>query len=234
MKNRNYVMNYSANSRKMKSGIIILTGLILLVFSVGFFTSCSGGPEKSLNTPRGVVNTFISRVLDDGNLKGAYELLSEPDQRVIAQSPEFYDFIMGKHDPQYVAYYDIYDQLSPDVRGWIKKLVRFNAREGKEKEGYVEVGLEISYPSDYMTLGMTMMGIGARLQQKYNMARLDSIPKEERDKIIWSIKNDLNKAVDNINVDKTSTYIFPVKMVQEEGAWKIDLDLEQRQGTLGM
>lgn len=214
-----------------------LTALILFfmsVFLAAFVISCSSGPQKSLSTPEGVVNTFLSRVLDDGDLKGAFELLSRPDQNVIAQNQEAYDFIMGKPDPQYEAYIDVYSQLAPDLRGMIKKLVKFNARKGKERDGVMEVGLEISYPSDYMTLGMMLMGIGTRLQQKYDMVKIDSIPKEERDKIIWSIKNDLNNAVNQLNVEKRSTYIFPVKMVKEDGKWKINLDLERRQSGLGM
>jgi hypothetical protein len=234
MINRNRIMNYVSKNRIMGYRSMTVAILLLLVLAAGIFVSCSGGQDKSLDTPRGVVNTFISRVLDDGDLKGAFELLSKQDQNLIAQNPEMYNFIMGNNDPKYAEYIDIYDQLAPELRGMIKKLVKFNARKAKEKDGHVEVGLEISYPSDYMTLAFTVMGIGTRLQQKYEMARIDSIPKEERDKIIWSIKNDLNKAIDNLNTDKMSTYIFPVRMIKEDGSWKINLDLEQRQRSLGM
>jgi len=225
-------MNNSNYYHIRKIGIPAIA-LLIIAFGIVAVMACSGNQKNSLSTPQGVVNSFINRVLDQGDLKGAFELLTTSDQQVIAQNPQAYDFIMGERDPRYAAYFDIYDQMAPDVRAMIKKLVKFNARTGKEKDGYVEVGLEITYPSDYGMLMMTAMGIGARLQQKYKLASLDSIPKEERDKIIWSIKNDLNQAVDNIDMQKTATYIFPVKVIKENDKWRINLDLMQRQKGLG-
>jgi hypothetical protein len=218
--------------RDVKSGSNILTVLsIVLVFALACLIAigCGGGKEKTLDTPRGVVNTFISRVMEENDLMGAFALLSDADQKVIMKSPEVYGFIMGEKDPELEAYSDAYSQLAPDVLEMINELVKFNARKGEEQNGHVEVGLEISYPSDYMTIGFTLMGIANNLQQKYQNVKVDTLPKEERDKIIWSIKNDLKKAVANINTDKYSTYIFPVNVVDENGEWKINLGLAQQQ-----
>jgi hypothetical protein len=216
---------------KSRGWIYLASGLVLFLSALTM-TGCGGGSENSLDTPQGVVNTFIDRIMEQNDLKGAFALLSEEDQSVIMQSPEAYGFIMGEKDPELEAYSDVYAQVAPELMKMVNDLVKLNARKGEEMDGHVEVGVEISYPSDYMTLFYTFGGLYTNLQMKYGNVQIDTIPKEERDKIIWAIMNDLKQAVANVKTDKYSTYIFPVKVVDEYGEWKINLGLAQQQEEL--
>jgi hypothetical protein len=203
------------------AGILILFNLLLALSVIG----CSGGDKDSLETPQGVVNNFIDRILDDGDLKAAFELLSEEDRKVIISDQQIHDFIQGKAPAEFEEHSDLLNQMLPDLLAMVQKLIKINARKGNIKDGYTEVGLEISYPSDYMTLSFIGMGIYNNAMQKLQGVNLEELTKEEREKIIWSIKNDLEKAVESINTDKYSTYIFPVKVVDENGVWRINLGL---------
>lgn len=216
---------------KSRGWVYLAPGLVFFLSAL-VMLGCGGGNENSLDTPQGVVNTFIDRIMEQNDLKGAFALLSEADQSVIMQSPEAYGFIMGEKDPKLEAYSDVYAQVAPELMKMINDLVKFNARKGEDMDGYVEVGVEISYPSDYTALGFVLFGMANELQQKYGDVEIDKIPKEERDKIIWSIMNDLKQAVASIKTDKYSTYIFPVKVVDEYGEWKINLGFAEQQDQL--
>ncbi|HEQ98671.1 MAG TPA: hypothetical protein ENO22_04945 [candidate division Zixibacteria bacterium] len=214
------------------TGWMDLARTLVFFLSALVISGCGGGNENSLETPQGVVNTFIDRIMEQNDLKGAFELLSEEDQKVIMQSPKVHSFIMGENDPELEAYSDTYEQMAPELLEMVNDLVKFNARKGEERDGYVEVGLEISYPSDYMSIAFIFYGMFMELQRKYGDVQIDTIPKAERDKIIWKIKNDMKNAVANIDTDKYSTYIFPVRVMDENGEWRINLGLAQQQEQL--
>jgi hypothetical protein len=210
----------------------LLNGLLISIAILGF--GCSGEDSaKSLDTPEGTVSVFIDRVLEQGDFKGAFELLCEADRRVIMSNPQIYNVIMGEPDPQIDEYTELYTQLAPDLVEIVGKLVKLKARKGKPKDGYSEVGLEISYPADYMSLSMIGMGLYSNLTAKWGDVDPDTLTAEQKEKIIWSVKNDVKKAAENINVTDYSTYVFPVKVIEEEGGWRIKLELDSRRGGFG-
>jgi len=136
----------------------LLNALLISIAILGI--GCSGEDSaKSLDTPQGTVKVFIDRVLEQGDFKGAFELLCEADRKVIMSNPQIYNFITGQPDPQIDEYAELYAQLAPDLVEIVGKLVKVNARKGKPKDGYSVVGLEISYPSDYFSLSMIGMGL---------------------------------------------------------------------------
>jgi hypothetical protein len=204
--------------------------ILIVIGGIG----CSGeDSEKSIDTPQGTVNAFIDRVLEEGDFRGAFELLCEADRKVIMSNPQIYNFISGRPDPQIDEYAELYAQLAPDLVEIVGRLVKFNARKGKAKDGYSVVGLEISYPADYMSLSMIGLGLYNSLMTKWSDVDLDTLSAEQKKKIIWSVKNDVKKAADNISVSDYSTYVFPVKVIEEDGGLRIKLDLDSRKGGFG-
>lgn len=210
----------------------LFTAVVIAIALIG--TGCSGGDStKSLDTPQGTVNVFIDRVLEEGDFMGAFNLLCEADRKVIMSKPQIYNFIAGKADPRVDEYTELYTQLAPDLLEILDKLVKLNARKGKTKDGYTEVGLEISYPADYMSLSMIGMGLYSNLMTKWGDIDPDTLSAEQKKKIIWSIKNDVKKAAENISISDFATYIFPVKVIEEDGGWRIKLELDSKRAGFG-
>jgi len=188
---------------------------------------------ESLDTPQGTVDAFISRVLEKNNLPEAFELLSQSDQKTIMANPVAYSFITGKEDQMTREYSDLYAQLAPDLLEILPKFIRLNARKGEEMDGHVMVDVEVSFPSDYMSLFILGQQIAQSAISKWGHLDPDSISEEQRNKIIWSIKNDIKKAAEEFNVKSWSTYVYPVKVVREEENWKIDLELAGKRNSFG-
>lgn len=220
----------SALGKNAAAGLLVAAVISIVFVGIG----CAGGDSaKSLDTPQGTVSVFIDRVLKEGNFKGAFELLCEADRKVIMSNPQIYNFISGQPDPQIDEYAELYAQLAPDLVEIVGKLVKFNARKGKPKDGYSVVGLEISYPADYMSLSMLGMGLYSDLMSRWGDVDPDTLSAEQKKKIIWSVKNDVKKAAENISVSDYSTYVFPVKVIEEDGGWRIKLELDSKGGGFG-
>lgn len=215
-----------------RAAVGLLGAVVLMLVLTGI--GCSGGDSaKSLDTPQGTVNVFIDRVLEEGDFKGALELLCEADREIIMAEPLISDFITGKSDSTVSEYLELYTQLAPDLLEILDRLVKLNARKGKAKDGYTEVGLEISYPADYMSLSMIGMGLYSNLMTKWENLDPDTLSAEQKKKIIWSVKNDVKNAAENITVSDFATYVFPLKVIEEDGGWRIKLDLDSRRGGFG-
>jgi hypothetical protein len=210
----------------------LFTAAVIGILLIG--SGCSGDDSaKSLDTPRGTVNVFIDRVLEEGDFMGAFELLCEADRKMIMSEPQIYNFIAGKPNPQVDEYTELYTQLAPDLLEILNKLVKLNARKGKAKDGYTEVGLEISYPADLTSLSMIGMGLYSNLMARWGDLDPDTLSSEQKKKIIWSIKNDVKKAAENISISDFATYVFPVKVIEEDGGWRIMLELDSKRAGFG-
>ncbi len=207
-------------SKNLIALIIMLTALFLII-------GCGDDSEPSQKSPHGVVQLFLNHLLEDGDIKAAYELLSESDKQVLMSRPEVRAFIQGEQDSLMNEYMQVYDQLAPEILNLVDHLTRVNVRKGKAMDGYTEVGVEISYPADYQALMIYGMGIYSKLEQRLGGMQIDSLTPEQRDKIIWSLKKDLRDIAENFNVESYSTYIFPVKVVEEGTRYRIRLDLDQ-------
>jgi len=215
------------------SSIALYKKAILILFVAVFMSgimACSGNKNNTdLNTPEGVVNSFVKHILEEGDLLAAYDLLTEADRAAITQNEMARKYITGESDSLVAKYKDFYQQMIPDILAVANKLVKIHARSPKIRDDFTEIGLEISYPSDYMTLYFAGMSLISNVSNKMDNRKFEELSSEEQEKLLWSIKNDFKKTVDNLQIDKYSTYIFPLKVVEEDGNWRINLEL----GSIG-
>ena len=217
-------MKNKKNNAHLRMSLILLA--VVLMFNL---LACSGGNDKTdLNTPEGVVNSFVKRILEEGDLRGAYDLLAESDRTVIMKNEYARKYIKGESDSIITTYYDFYQEMLPDLLKAANKLIKVRARSPQVKDDQTEIGLEISYPADYMSLYFAGMSFMSKISERMGDRKFEELPREEQEKLLWSIKNDFNSTIDNIQIDKYSTYIFPVKVVQEDGNWRINLELDSR------
>ena len=215
----------SSRSLYKKMALILFVAVLL-----AGIMACSGGKNKTdLNTPEGVVNSFVENILEEGDLLAAFDLLAEADRTAIMQNEMARKYITGESDSMITKYQDFYQQMMPDILDAAGKLVKVHARSPKIRDDVTEVGLEISYPSDYMSLYFAGMSLMSNVSNKMDNRKFEQLSSEEQEKLLWSIKNDFKKTVDNLQIDKYSTYIFPLKVVEEDGNWRINLEL----GSIG-
>ena len=220
------MLKFNTKNIESHSGIYLLLVAAAAVFG---FMSCSGGADKTdLGTPEGVVNSFVNRILEEGDLRGAYDLLTESDRMTIMQNEMARKYLKNEKDSLIEAYNDFYQEMLPDIIKAANKLIKVHARSPEIHGDQAEVGLEISYPADYTSLYFAGLSFMNKLSLKMGDRRFEEMPKEEQEKLLWSVKNDFNNTVEAIQVDKYSTYIFPVKVIREDGNWRINLELAAR------
>lgn len=200
-------------------------GIAALLVVICMLSGCGGEVQKTQATPDGAVRLFVDRVLEQGDLESAFELLSPEDRELIKSNSEVGSFLSNDTLEKYQEYTQLYEEFKPRLLEIVNRLIDVNVRKGKDYGDSAEVRLEVLYPSDYMMLATAVMGVFTRLQSRYQDVDLDSISLDQKKKIVWSALNDLEKSLENVSIDKKSTYLFPLILIHRDGKWWIDLEL---------
>jgi hypothetical protein len=200
-------------------------GITALLVVICLLSGCGGEAQKTQATPDGTVRLFVHRVLEQGDLESAFELLNPEDRELVKSNSQIGSFLSEDTLEKYQEYTSLYEEFKPRLLEIANRLVDVKVRKGKDYGDSAEVKLEVLYPSDYMMLAMAVGGVYTRLQTRYRDVNLDSIPLDQKKKIIWSALNDFEKSLENVSLDKKSTYLFPLTVIERDGKWWIDLQL---------
>ena len=195
----------------MKKFLFPLVFILILALTVPSFAEAQQTFQK-----------FWSAIFEDGDLKLAFEMLSNEDQEFIkTQTPEVYGFLIGENREDLGEVGAIVTSLQDLIFSTMGKLLKLDSQIGGKNEMGTEVLYSVSIPTGSDFISEIVTWAKAKQEQFEGADMTDPI------KAIADAIKELSGILDRADYKESISFNSFVTIVKEDGKEKLALNLRE-------